>query len=540
MARLIHPALLAVALSACTGNILSPAGGDDGADTDQGPAGDPGRVTVHRLNNSEYNNTVRDLLGTSLRPADNFPADDYSHGFDNIADALSMSPVQVELYRRAAVALAREAMLDPGRIMPCEPDPADPAPCVRDFVTQFGKRAWRRPLSEDEIAASMAMFDTALTAGGAVDEGIRLVIEYMLSSPHFLFRFEIDPDPTSTDPRPLDGYELASRLSYFLWSSMPDDELFAAADTGALGDRDTVLEQVDRMLADPKAAAFVDNFAGQWLFLRGLSGHQPDATIFPDFDKALRRAMIEETSQFFREFLESGRPVQEMLVADWSFLDQRLAAHYGVELAGEGVQRVSLAGTGRSGLLGHASILTVTSQPDRTSPVKRGLWVLEQLLCAAPPPPPPGVEGLDEGDGSGGTIREQLEEHRSNPACIGCHESMDNIGFALEHFDPVGAWRDSYGEYEIDATGTLPGGATFDGAVEMAGIIADDVRFTRCLTEKVMTYALGRGLEEYDHDTVARVHDELLAGGSSLAELIALVATSDPFRFRRGEPEESP
>jgi hypothetical protein len=529
-------ALLLGALWACTGSLSLQDGDGPGEDA---PVGDPGRVTVHRLNNSEYNNTVRDLLGTTLRPADDFPADDYSHGFDNISDVLSMSPVQVELYRRAAVSLAGAVMLDPGRILPCEPDPAAPRPCVTEFVTSFGKRAWRRPLTEPEIAAPLGLFDLAVGAGADTREGIRLVIEYMLSSPHFLFRFEIDPDPTSTEPRALGGYELASRLSYFLWSSMPDDELFAAAEAGSLRDRGEVRAQVDRMLADPKAAAFVDNFAGQWLFLRGLPGHDPDSELFPEFDGALRDAMIEETRQFFREFLESGRPVQQMLTADWSFLDERLAAHYGVEHTGPGFQRVSMAGSRRSGMLGHASILTVTSLPDRTSPVKRGLWVLEQLLCSAPPPPPPGVEGLPEGAGATGSIRDQLEAHREDPACIGCHVSMDNIGFALEHYDPVGTWRDMAGGYPIDATGELPGGARFDGAVEMAPIIADDSRFTLCLTEKMMTYALGRGLESHDHDTLSRIQNELRAGGSSLAELIALVATSDPVRFRRGEPEES-
>ena len=530
-------ALLLGALWACTGSLSLPDG--DGPAGEDAPAGDPGRVTVHRLNNSEYNNTVRDLLGTALRPADAFPADDYSHGFDNIADVLSMSPVQVELYRQAAVELARDAKLDPGRILPCEPDPDAPAACVTEFVTAFGKRAWRRPLTEPEVAAARALFDLAIGAGADTEEGIRLVIEYLLSSPHFLFRFEIDPDPTSLEPRPLGGYELASRLSYFLWSSMPDDELFAAAEAGSLGDRDELRAQVDRMLADPKAEAFVDNFAGQWLFLRGLADHAPDGELFPGYDGALRRAMIEETRRFFREFLESGLPVQQMLTADWSFIDERLAAHYGVELAGTGFQRASLAGSGRSGLLGHASILTVTSFPDRTSPVKRGLWVLEQVLCSAPPPPPPGVEGLPEGDEATGSIRDQLEAHREDPACIGCHVSMDNIGFALEHYDPIGVWRDMAGGYPIDATGELPGGATFDGAVEMAAIIADDTRFTHCLTEKMMTYALGRGLEAHDQDTLSRIHNELIAGGASLADLIALIATSDPVRFRRGEPEES-
>jgi hypothetical protein len=497
---------------------------------------DPGRVTVHRLNNTEYNNTVRDLLGTSLEPADDFPADDVSYGFDNIAAVLSVSPVQVELYHRAAVDLAEDVMTAaPERVLSCEPDPADPAPCVRTIAQSFGKRAWRRPLSDQEIDAALALFQVAIDAGGDPREGVQLMVEHFLASPNFIFRFEIDPEPTSNEARPLGGYELASRLSYFLWSSMPDDDLFAAADDGSLVEAEELERQVARMMEDPRSDSMVDNFAGQWLYLRGLAEHEPDVDLFPDFDAALRAAMVAETAEFFREFLRSDRPIQEMLTADFTTVDERLAAHYGIA-AGEGVS----PGGQRRGLLGHASIQTVTSYPNRTSPVRRGKWVLEELMCSAPPPPPPGVEGLEDQGDLSGSVRERMEQHRTDPACISCHEAMDPIGFALEHFDATGAWREMDGAFAIDATGTLPDGASFDGAVELAGVLGGDTRFTRCVTEKMLTYALGRGLESFDDETVDRLHGKLLDRGARLSDLIALVATSDPFLYRRGEPEVSP
>jgi hypothetical protein len=496
--------------------------------------GEPGRVTVHRLNNTEYNNTVRDLLGTALRPADDFTPDDVSEGFDNISAVLSVSPVQVELYHRAAVALAADVMANaPERVLACQPEAADPAPCVRTIATTFGRRAWRRPLTAAEVDAAVALYQVAIDAGGDSTEAIRLLVEHFLASPFFLFRFEIDPDPLAPGARPLDDHELASRLSYFLWSSMPDDALFAAADAGRLALPDELAAQIERMMADPRADALVDNFAGQWLYLRGLAEHEPDAALFPSFDGELRAAMMAETAELFRAFLREDRPISGLLTAELDAVGERLAAHYGADAASR-----------RRGLLGHASILTVTSYPNRTSPVKRGKWVLEQLLCSEPPPPPPGVEGLDDQGPVTGSIRDRMEQHRTDPVCAGCHTAMDPIGFALEHFDATGAWRDTDSGYPIDATGTLPDGASFDGAVELGTLLAADPRFTRCLSEKMLVYAIGRALDDADTATVDHLHDELLARGGRLSDLVALVATSAPFRYRRGEPaqptEDSP
>lgn len=521
-------------------------GGSPSTDTDVVDHGDPGHLVVHRLNNTEYNNTVRDLLGTALRPADDFPTDDYSFGFDNISSALSMSPIQVELYVRAARELAAEAVvaLEEGtadnpaldRILVCVPQATDEG-CVRDIVVELGERAWRRPLQPAEVDDAVELFDFAIAGGASLHEALAVVFEDVLSSPHFLFRFELDPDPESLVPRPLTDHELASRLSYFLWSSMPDDALLQAAADGVLHEPEELRRQVERMLDDPKAAALTEGFASQWLYLRGLDGHAVDETLFPEFTAPLSESMAEETRRFFGEFLASDRPVTEMLTADFTYVDARLAAHYGLGLEGQGFARVSLDGTERAGLLGQASLLTVTSHPDRTSPVKRGQWVLEQLLCSEPPPPPPGVEGLIEEGPATGSIRDQLEQHRTDPACAACHVAMDPIGLALEHFDALGAWRETDGEYSIDATGELPDGSSFDGAIELGQVLSTDPRFTECLTEKMLTYALGRGVED-DDQTIERVHEALLAEGSTLPSLITLVATSYPFLYRRGEPAQ--
>lgn len=538
MPRAIHGlAAIALTMVGCIGVI----GGDasDEVSSSPAPASDPGTVTVHRLNNAEYNNTIRDLLGIDPRPAKDFPADDYSHGFDNISDALSMSPLQVELYRRTARKVAVEALTT----AEAEPSPregivvcdlAEGEGCVREVVIAFGARAWRRPLTEREVTDVLALHSRVLELGAGAEEGLALVIEAFLSSPHFLFRFEIDPDPGSTASRPLDAYELASRLSYFIWSSMPDEALFEAAAEGRLQEPAEVRAQVERMLADDKASALADNFASQWLYLRGLEDHTVDETVAPGFDAELRGAMVQETRLFFDVFLFEDRPVTEMLTAGFTHLDDRLAAHY--ELEGASFERVSLDRTGRAGLLGQASILTVTSHPDRTSPVNRGKWVLEQMLCSEPPPPPPGVEGDIDGGAEGGSVREQLEQHRADPSCAACHQAMDPIGLSLEHFDAAGRWRERDGSHPIDASGVLPDGRRFDGAIELGRLLAEDPRFTRCLTEKMLTYALGRGLDHGDDVHLDELTQALESGHGSLAELITLVATSRPFLYRRGEP----
>lgn len=363
----------------------------------------------------------------------------------------------------------------------------------------------------------------------------------MLASPHFLFR--IEEDPSADDPdgiRRLSDHELATRLSYFLWSSMPDEELFQLANEGKLGDPGTLGNQVRRMLGDAKSRALVDNFAGQWLQLRDVERLSPDPERFPAFDESLREAMLGETERFFETIIREDRSVLEFLNADFSFVNERLARHYGIaDVKGSEFQRVKLPAD-RRGVLTQASILFLTSNPTRTSPVKRGQWILSNILGQPPPPPPPGVEELDEDGETLGSLREQMEQHRSNPSCAVCHRQMDALGFGLENFDVVGAWRDRDGRFEIDPSGTLPGDQKFAGPAELMEILTQSRRddFARCLAEKMLTYALGRGLGPYDRCAVNAILERLEQNEFRFSALVMGVVLSDPFLLRESLGEE--
>ncbi len=381
----------------------------------------------------------------------------------------------------------------------------------------------------------------ALGEGESVEQGLELAIRGILLSPHFIYRPELDDDPSSTEPHLLNDYELASRLSYFLWSSMPDAALFDAAATGRLQDEAGLRAEVDRMLSDPKAQSLVDNFAGQWLRIRSLDDHVPDYATFPNWDDSLRDSMGQESKLFFGDFLRGDVPMDQLLLTDFTYLNDRLAAHYGLPFdLGPEFERVSLGPTDtRFGLLTLGSLLTVTSAPTRTSPVKRGVWILEQLLCSEPPPPPPGVEGLPQDGMSGGTLREQLEQHRADPTCASCHNVMDPLGLGLEHYDAVGAYRTEDRGFPVDATGELVTGETFVDAREMAALIQADNRFDVCVVEKLFLYALGRPASTPEHPFLEEIAESAAQSGSELPELIKLIATSEPFRTRRGTLEES-
>ena len=637
---------------------------------------DPGRVTLHRLNNAEYNNTVRDLLGTTLQPANDFPADDRGYGFDNVADVLRLSPLAVELYEAAAERLiadtlqvttqsttsmfelmsqantgnvlnggwlfysagtatinvsapiagmykfsvrayqqqagteaAKLSIEVPGqmaividvtatsanpavyertvslpmgttsvqvsftndfydqatmadrnlwvdhvtvtgptdapqvdserrkRLLVC--DALDDRDCQQTILASFAKRAWRRPPTGEEVDALLGLVDLARQQGDTSEAGIRLALQRVLVSPHFVFRVEVDPDPTSLTPRPLTGWELATRLSYFLWSSMPDDELFAAAESGKLVDDPAELErQAQRMLDDPKAIALTDNFAGQWLFTRALGDQDPDYQLFPDYDDELEAAMRAETRRFFRAFLEEDVPMDQFLVADFTYVNDRLAEFYGLPQPGSPTElvKVSLADSPRRGFLMQGSFLRVTSNPKRTSPVKRGKWVLDNLLCTPPRPPPPGVEGLVDNMMSAGTIRERLEAHRTDPVCASCHRIMDPLGFALDNFDAIGHHRTSDAGFPIDATGELDDGVGFDGPIQMTQQLAANPGVYRCMVEKLYTYT-GRSpfrIEATEH--IDSLTERFIAGGYRLRGLLLDVVTDPFFVSRRGEP----
>ncbi len=656
---------LAPASFACV--VLAACGGDPP---------DPGRVTLHRLNNAEYNNTVRDLFGTQLRPADDFPADERGYGFDNVGDSLSVSPLQVELYERAADALIADALkqnepatrsryeietigasvgaasgdgwliwsvgeattsfdarlagryrlsvraygqqagpevvkmsmaisgaparivevpatanapqvysveftigagnhiatvgftndfydptnmadrnlwvdymevegpidapaIDPGkrdRILVC--DLASGPGCVTQVLAAFTRRAWRRPATEAEVAELQGLVTLAVSQGDTVEAGVRIALRAALMSPHFIYRVELDPKPSSSTPHPVSDWELASRLSYFLWSSMPDDALLDAAAAGDLRDVAKLEAHLTRMMADPKASALVDNFGGQWLFTRALADHVPDYALFPDYDAELVAAMTAETRRVFADFVTGDLPMNELLTADWTYVNDRLARHYGLPLPGTNeLVKVSLGDAPRRGILGHGSVLTVSSFPKRTSPVKRGKWVLDQLLCAPPQPPPPGVEQLPEGPMATGTVRERLEVHRANPVCASCHVELDQLGFGLEDYDAIGQHRTLDNGVAVDASGQLPDGRSFVGAVALGATLAEDPRTFRCMVEKLYTYSLGRppeGAEAKQH--VDELTADFVAAGMRPQALIRAIVLHDSFRSRRGEP----
>ncbi|MBN8229881.1 DUF1592 domain-containing protein [Corallococcus macrosporus] len=500
-------------------------------------ARDPGRVTLHRLNRAEYDNTVRDLLGDTGSPARDFPPDDHGFGFDNNADVLSMSPLLMEKYSHAAQALV-EAAWARGAFGACVLDPAQPEPCARELLKTFARRAWRRPVTNEEVERLVAFVTLARQHGDAPEVGVKLALRSVLVSPHFLFRVELDPAPASTAPHPVSDLELASRLSYFLWSSMPDEALLQVAEGGHLHEPEVLEAQVRRMLADPRARALVDNFAGQWLYTRALDSAQPVSRY--GFDEPLREAMRQEMQLVFQEFVTGDHRLKDLLDAPFTYVNDRLAAHYGLPRPGTpAMTRVELTGhPERAGLFGKGSLLTVTANPDRTSPVKRGVWVLEQLLCKAPPPPPPDAGGLAPAVDPTLNIKARMAEHRANPGCSGCHTLMDPLGFGMENFDPVGRWRTKEeGGATVDSSGELPGGKTFQGIVEMRAVVKQDPDLSACMTRHLLTYALGRGAEEEDRCTVRDISQQAEARGGRLTDYILAIVRSDAFLRRRGEAE---
>ncbi len=701
---------------------------------------DAGRVTARRLNRAEYNNTVRDLLGVALKPADDFPQDDSGYGFDNIGDVLSLSPALMEKYMTAAEKVARTAVLGPellkptlmrhggggqrivprftplfdydvsglslpnafhvthrfpvdaeynlrvflGGIRPAgsealqidlwidgeqvktvrfdpegvasfasdrqefwgmaqdfraaitagdhwlavsipnlyeglppsykgpkpsmRPEPPPPefkyppglppekieerrkafearraeripindarisaievggpynqtrgpssasqkliyacghfdgrhqTGCERKIIAHLARRAYRRPVTPQEISRLVTLAALARSRGDSFEEGITVALQAMLVSPHFLFRIEQDNRAAGSETaRPLNDHQLASRLSYFLWSSMPDDELSRCADQGLLKRPQVLASQVERMLKDARSRALVENFGGQWLELRRLESVKPDRERFPEFDEYLRMSMRRETEMFFEHIVRQDQSILDFVDGNYTFLNERLARFYKIDgVSGTQFRRVDLTGSERGGVLTQASVLTVSSYATRTSPVLRGKWILENFLNAPPPPPPPDVPNLDEAKiGQSASLREQLEQHRKNATCASCHARMDPLGFGLENFNAIGAWRTQDGKFPIDAAGTLPDGRSFHGPGELKALLkADRQAFAEGLTDKLLTYALGRGLERYDKPTVRQIASRLAARNYRFSSLVLEIAKSLPFQKRRGE-----
>ncbi len=653
----------------------------------------PGRVTVRRLNRTEYDNTIRDLLGVDFKPSEDFPLDEVGYGFDNIGDVLSLSPILLEKYLNAAESVVTNAILselpawpplsrfqaetfktesediiraegqvmgfyregvarqlvslerpgayeiqiraygqqagpDPAklevrlgdwfqevvdvkahqdapqvytlkvelsageqmlslaylnnynvqdhpvaelngdrnlfvddivfkgplneprpplpishtRVIPDQPAPGNEREHARNVLRDFVTKAWRRPVTDDALERLLHVVDQVLEEGSSYGEAIQVAVQAALTSPWFLYRWELDPVLQEGEgSRPLDAYELASRLSYFLWSSMPDERLFSLAEAGELTRPEVLRSEIKRMLDDPKSEALTRNFAGQWLQFRNLESVTPDPSLFPDFTPKLRDAMKKETELFFTTIMRENRPLTDFLEADFTFLNGPLARHYGVDgPQGDAFERVRLDATvPRGGILTQASVLTLTSNPTRTSPVLRGKWILEQILGTPPPPPPPDVPEL-ESDQEGalrGSLRERMEQHRLKPECATCHEKMDPIGFAFEHFNAVGQWREVDGGFPIDASGELPDGTRFDGARELVRQLKTRDTFVLCVIEKMLTFALGRGLEYYDKCTIDTIHQDLRDHNLAFQTLVESIVLSESFQQRQLEGE---
>ncbi len=660
---------------------------------------DPGHLTAHRLNRTEYNNTIRDLVGVHFQPASDFPADDSGFGFDNIGDALSVSPTLMEKYLSAAKKIAAEAIpialippkptqfkfapehgvredrptLEHTFLLPAEGDydikasangkrdpftlsvfldgkeiksdnitvvpdkprvvevrlhlpygahvlrtvltPHDPsddeyeaisrariadlegmakqiarhpedekqirlqhigeptyadsielrgpfnalapplppsyakificghplgqhnAQCMRTNLARFARLAYRRPVTSVELAKIDRLMATVQKSGLNQEQAMRVGMEAILVSPNFIYRIEHD----QRDPKvvhEVDEFELASRLSYFLWSTMPDETLMTLAADRQLSKPEVLNAQVKRMLEDKKSVALVDNFAGQWLQLRNLDSVHPDPDQFPQFTKPLRQAMYTETHMFVTALIQEDHSILDFIDGKYTYLNEKLADFYGIPgVKGSEFRRVSLDGTQRSGVLTQGSVLTVTSYPTRTSPVLRGKWILENVLNTPPPPPPPGVGSIDEKGGAlHGTMRQQMEKHRANPICAGCHTKMDPLGFALENYDAIGQWRTEDAAQKIDSSGVLPNGKKFQGSAEMKTILAGNRdAFAECLTEKLMIYALGRGLEGFDRVATKKIVARLQKNDYRFSSLISGIVESVPFQMGRGD-----
>jgi hypothetical protein len=420
------------------------------------------------------------------------------------------------------------------RIFVCRASTAkEEEPCAKTILANLTRRAFRRPVTDADLKPLLAFYRDG-RAEGDFDSGIQRAVEAMLVSPDFLFRVEQD--------RPgavyrISDYDLASRLSFFLWSSIPDEELLNLAGEGKLQDPAVLRRQVRRLLTDARSQALVENFAGQWLQLRNLATVKPDPQDFPEFDETLRRAFQRETELFFQNLVREDRSVFELLDANYTFLNQRLAEHYGIpRIYGAQFRKVTLTDSNRGGLLGQGSILTVTSYPNRTSVVQRGRWILENLLGAPPPPPPADVPELKpHKDGRTLTLREQMEEHRANAVCASCHARMDPIGFSLENFDGIGRWRTKDAGSAIDATGKLPNGTEFNGPGGLRKLLLSSFRddFVSAFTEKLLTYALGRGLEYYDEPAVRSIVRQAARDDYRISAVIGAIVESTPFQMRR-------
>ena len=515
----------------------------------------PFRVLT-RLNRAEYDNTARDLLGDTTHFALNTLPTDYGDGaFDNNAEALTIDPMLVQSYQTVAETLAENAMAanSPGRALILTCTTTDNA-CITKIATNFAARAWRRPATATEVTNLVAIHTSTTAAGFTSDQGVQMMVEAALTSPNFLFRPEIDATLNSQSQHPISSYELATRLSYFLWSSMPDTALQSAAAAGQLATRAGVQQQVARMWSDSKASAFATRFPGMWLNTQNITiSKTPDSTIFPSFNANLQAAMQQETAAYMNEFITGDQNFFDFIDAKFTYVNQTLATFYGIPgTFGTQMTRVDLTGnTERGGILTQGAFLTVTAAPDRTSPVLRGAWVMSRILATPPPPPPANVPPISAAVPSDMiTFRQKMEEHATNPACAGCHTLMDPIGFGLENYDGIGTWRTTDNGLPVDSTGTLAptlsntsGGQPFSGALQLEALIKANTDVPPAVVQYVLSYALGRsvaqssdqwGADQCAVNALATAFQTTDNG--RMTAFVSRIAGTDAMRMRRAAP----
>lgn len=566
MRNLVSPGLLlGLALGAgCYGGVTSFEGagaeaGDDVADdaADAGDAGDdegepqsqcggdaaPGASPIRRLTAWEYDNTILDLLGDDTHPAAAFPQEGGS-GFDNNADVSGVTRLQAQKYLDASEAISARAVADLGTLLPCDPAAGDEHPCIEQWVDGFGLRAWRRPLTADERTGMLALYDEARQSED-LPTAVGLVLQAFLQSPHFLYRVELGiPGEQGTAAIRLGDYEMASRLSYLLWGSMPDQALLDAAAAGGLATPEDVEAHARRMLDDPKARRMVEHFHEQWLGTIRLATLEKDTTVFPAWSPELSAKQVQEALAFVDHVFFTGEgTLDELLTAPYTFVDAELAEFYGLPVpAGAGLQRTEAAGgVELSGILTLGGVLSAYALADTTDPIKRGLFVREHLLCQIPPPPPDVIPELPPVDPDA-TTRERFEQHRADPVCAACHAMFDPIGFGFEHYDAVGRWRTTENGLPIDASGELAGAdvaGEFVGVRELGTKLAASEDVAACMTRQWFRFAYGRlesqDLDACNMDTLAATFSE---SGHDLRELLVALTQTDAFLFRTAYADE--
>ena len=507
---------------------------------------DPGPGPTQRLTRTQLNNTLRDLLGADLRLADALPVDGAGgEGFDNNASTLFVSPIFLERYLDVVGRWLDQA--DPHSWRVAEPsDTQSFEQAARTCIRRFAARAFRRPVEDAEVDPLMRLVARAQARGDGFDAAVKLALRGVLASPRFLFLAERSRGDGGSAPYRIDDWELAARLSYFLWSTCPDEALADRARSGTLHQPEVLAAEVGRMLDDPRSAALAQEFAGQWLGVDRLATvAEPDGHKFPEYTPTLRDAMAAEPVRFFHALMRDNGSLLDLLDCDYAYLNEPLAAHYGVSgVSGPEFRRVALSDRTRGGVLGMGAVLTLTSYPRRTSPVLRGKWVLEEILGTPPPPPPANVKVLPPDDRArdGQTFRQRLERHRSDKACASCHSKLDPLGFGLETFDPIGRLRTEVGGEPVDASGVLAGGVEFRGSAELKRILRETRAdlFRRNLASKMLAYSLRRGLEYHDAPTVNEIVAAVAADGDRARTLVLRIVASVPFQFRRDAAPASP